>query len=288
MNYKIQPTPAVALGAYEITPLEAAGAYTLFANHGEYVEPTFVSLVRSGQGSVVYKAKPERRQAIDQRLAYVMTNLMQEVLASGTARGIPARYGLDFPIAGKTGTSHDGWFAGYDSDLLCVVWVGFDDNRELDLQGADSAAPIWGEFMKRAAQIREFRDPKTFEVPGGIVSIVIDPDTGMPATANCPHKRTEVYIAGSEPMGACTVHGGRLVTNNAGWDTSTAVQPEAAEASDDVSAAPDSAASAAKGSPRAERSVRPRAPAQKAQASPPPPQQPPKKGFWSRLLGVFK
>ncbi len=288
MNYKIQPTPAVALGAYEITPLEAAGAYTLFANHGEYVEPTFVSLVRSGQGSVVYKAKPERRQAIDQRLAYVMTNLMQEVLASGTARGIPARYGLNFPIAGKTGTSHDGWFAGYDSDLLCVVWVGFDDNRELDLQGADSAAPIWGEFMKRAAQIREFRDPKAFEVPGGIVSIVIDPDTGMPATANCPRKRTEVYIAGSEPMGACTVHGGRLVTNNAGWDTSTAVQPEAAEASDDASAAPDSAAGAAKGSRRAERGVRSRAPAQKDRATPPQPQQPPKKGFWSRLLGVFK
>ena len=71
------------------------------------------------------------------------------------------------PAAGKTGTSHDGWFAGYTSELLCVVWVGFDDNRELDLEGAHSAAPIWAEFMKRALEYREYRDAKPFNAPGG-------------------------------------------------------------------------------------------------------------------------
>ena len=81
-----------------------------------------------------------------------MTNLMEEVLRSGTAAGVRARYNLNFPAAGKTGTSHDGWFAGFTSELLCVVWVGFDDNRELDLEGAHSAAPIWAEFMKQAAR----------------------------------------------------------------------------------------------------------------------------------------
>ena len=100
-----------------------------------------------------------------------MTNLMEEVLRSGTAAGVRARFGFTVPAAGKTGTSHDGWFAGYTSELLCVVWVGFDDNRELDLEGAHSAAPIWAEFMKRALAYREYRDAKPFQAPDGIVTI---------------------------------------------------------------------------------------------------------------------
>jgi penicillin-binding protein 1B len=294
MNYKIQPTPAVALGAYEITPLEAAGAYTIFANHGEYVQPNFISMVRSSQGSVVYQDKPERRQAIDQRLAYVMTNLMQEVLATGTAMGVRERYNINFPAAGKTGTSHDGWFAGYTTDLLCIVWVGFDDNRELNLEGAHSAAPIWAEFMKRAVQYRDYRDPKPFEVPGGIVSVIIDPDTGMPATSNCPRKRPEVYIAGTEPMGVCPLHGGRQVTNIAGWDTSTGSQAKAAASGEDASTAdpPGSGAGAspaqgAAGAPRGAQGTR-RAPAQKTLAPAQPPKPPEKKSIWRRLIGVFK
>ena len=288
MNYDIQPTPAVALGAYEITPLEAAGAYTVFANHGEYVKPRFITRVRAAQGNTLYKDKPERRQAIDQRLAYVMTNLMEEVLNSGTAAGMKQRYNIDFPAAGKTGTSHDGWFAGYTTDLLCVVWVGFDDNRELNLEGAHSAAPIWAEFMKRALQYREYRAPKPFEVPGGIVSMVIDPDTGMQATSNCPHKRTEVYIAGSEPTTACTRHGGRLITNVTGWDTTPMAQTDTSD--QPPAAGLDADASAAAGGARPDqRPARPRAlPRKPAPAVPAAAPEQQKKGFWSRLLGVFK
>ena len=152
MNYKIQPTPAVALGAYEITPVEAAGAYTIFANKGDYLKPSFLSMVRAQDGKVVFKNKVEEKQVLDPRVAYLTTSLMEEVLRSGTAAGVRARYNLTMPAAGKTGTSHDGWFAGYTSELLCVVWVGFDDNRELNLEGAHSAAPIWAEFMKRALE----------------------------------------------------------------------------------------------------------------------------------------
>ena len=173
MNYKIQPTPAVALGSYEITPMEAVGAYTVFSNQGDYIKPNFISLVRSQDGKVVYRNQLEHKQVLDPRVAYLMTNLMEEVLRSGTAAGVRAR-GFTVPAAGKTGTSHDGWFAGYTSELLCVVWVGFDDNKELDLQGADSAAPIWTEFMKRALEYREYRDAKPFQAPDGIVSIDID------------------------------------------------------------------------------------------------------------------
>jgi len=226
MNYRIQPTPAVALGAYEITPLEAAGAYTMFSNEGKYVKPDFLSLVRDDKGNELYFHRPEERQALDPRVAYLMTNLLEEVLRSGTAAGARAAAGFNVPAAGKTGTSRDGWFAGYTSELLCVVWVGFDDNRDLDLEGAHSAAPIWMQFMKSALQYREYRDTKRFEAPDGIVSIDIDPESGMPATPACPARQQEVYIAGTQPVGACPLHGGRMITSSTGWDN-----PPAAEAS---------------------------------------------------------
>ncbi|MGA3095644.1 MAG: PBP1A family penicillin-binding protein [Bryobacteraceae bacterium] len=295
MNYKIQPTPAVALGAYEITPLEAVGAYTVFANEGEYVKPSFVSLVRDQSGKAVYRNQIERARAIDPRLAYLMTNLLEEVLQHGTAEGVRARYNLDFPVAGKTGTSHDGWFAGYTSQLLCVVWVGFDDNRELDLEGAHSAAPIWAEFMKRAMQFREYRDTRPFESPGGIVSIKIDPQSGMPATPNCPTTRTEVYIAGTEPVGACPLHGGRYVTNVAGWETAPpAGQQEAAVPAQGVpprvtGSGGDGVTPPPSSPPRSARRQSERVLIQSASPLPPAEQKEPrKKGFFQRLIGVFK
>ena len=285
MNYSIQPTPAVALGTYEITPLEAVGAYTLFANRGEWIKPSFIAMVRDDKGNTVYKNKPESKQALDPRVAYLMTNLMEEVLKSGTAAGVAARYNLNFPAAGKTGTSHDGWFAGYTSELLCVVWVGFDNNLDLNLEGAHSAAPIWADFMKRAQRFREYRDTKPFESPGGVVSIMIDPESGMPATSSCPKVRREVYIAGTEPVGTCPLHRGRNVTNVAGWDTASASQAPTDTrrlvTGGDGVAPPSSAPRRAPG-----RNVGP------AAQAPQPPPQPPKKekkpGIWRRLLGVFK
>jgi penicillin-binding protein 1B len=290
MNYKIQPTPAVALGAYEITPIEAAGAYTIFSNHGAYVKPSFLTMVRSQSGKVVYKNQIHEKQVLDPRVAYLMTNLMEEVLRSGTAAGVRAR-GFTVPAAGKTGTSHDGWFAGYTSELLCVVWVGFDDNRELDLEGAHSAAPIWAEFMKRALAYREYRDAKPFEAPDGIVSIDIDPLSGMPATPYCPKTRREVYIAGTEPVGTCPLHGGgrQNVTNVAGWET--AAPPTSAQGGDASRGAPPSPITSGNGQPAAIVAQRqpPAGPQQPGAADAPQPQErPKKKGFFHRLLGVFK
>jgi penicillin-binding protein 1B len=294
MNYKIQPTPAVTLGAYEITPVEAAGAYTIFANGGDYLKPSFVSMVRSQDGKVVFKNKVEEKQVLDPRVAYLTTSLMEEVLRSGTAAGVRARYNLTVPMAGKTGTSHDGWFAGYTSELLCVVWVGFDDNRELNLEGAHSAAPIWAEFMKRALEYREYRDVQAFRAPAGIVSISIDPESGMPSTPLCPKTRTEVYIAGTEPVGVCPLHGGRGgVTTVSGWDTSP--QPATTPA---AHSAPTITGSQGDGQvpadPAARRAARQAAAQAAPSAVPPaPPKEEPKtekekKGILQRLLRVFK
>jgi penicillin-binding protein 1B len=280
MNYRIHPTPAVALGAYEIMPIEAAGAYTMFANHGIYVKPNFLNLVRTDRGQVILKGSIEQKQVLDPRVAYVMTNMLESVLrGTGTGAGV-RNQGFFVPAAGKTGTSRDGWFAGYTTELLCVVWVGFDDNRDLDLEGAKSAAPIWGEFMKRALEFREYRDAREFSAPEGVVSVEIDPQSGMPATPACPKTMTEVYIAGTEPVGTCPLHGGRNgATNVAGWDTGN---PADSPAAGGARVAPSAVAS---------RAARQAAAAQPAPPAPPPGQtQKPeeRKGILHRLLGVFK
>jgi penicillin-binding protein 1B len=148
LNHAIQPTPAVALGAYETTPLEIAGAYTIFANEGRYVRPTFLLRVEDARGRIVYEHQPENRRVLDPQTSSLMLDLLREVVEQGTATAVHRT--LKAQVAAKTGTSRDGWFAGFTPQLLCVVWVGFDDNRELGLEGAHSALPIWVEFMKRA------------------------------------------------------------------------------------------------------------------------------------------
>jgi len=208
LNDAIKPTPAVALGAYEATPLEIAGAYTLFANQGKRLSPTTVALVRARDGLELYQSNSDAVPALDPRVAYLMVDMMQEVLRSGTGAGVRAR-GFTLPAAGKTGTSHDGWFAGFTSGLLCVVWVGFDDNRELNLEGARSALPIWTEFMKRAAAFRPYRDAKDFPRPQGLVGAQICAESGQLATAYCPNTHSEVFIDGTQPVVQCELHAPR-------------------------------------------------------------------------------
>jgi penicillin-binding protein 1B len=110
MNLRIQPTPAVALGAYEVTPIEVAGSYTVFANEGVYAKPNWIKLIRDENGHVIYTEEPMRRRVLDPRVAYLMANLLENVLRRGTGVGVRAR-GFLLPAAGKTGTSHDqsGW-----------------------------------------------------------------------------------------------------------------------------------------------------------------------------------
>jgi penicillin-binding protein 1B len=142
---------------------------------------------------------------LDPRIAYLMVNMLEEVLRSGTGAGARTR-GFRAPAAGKTGTSRDGWFAGFTSRLLCVVWVGFDDNRELKLEGATSALPIWTEFMKRAVQSRGYRDAKEFSVPQGVTSAHLCSESGQLATPGCRSTYTEYFVDGSQPVVQCDLH----------------------------------------------------------------------------------
>jgi penicillin-binding protein 1B len=194
LNDDIKPTPAVALGTYDVTPLEMAGAYTSFANGGMWVKP-----------HILENESAESHQAMDPRLAYLMVNMLEEVMRTGTAASVRSR-GFLLPAAGKTGTSHDGWFAGFTTQLLCIVWVGFDDYSELDLEGAKSALPIWTEFMKRASKFSQYRDAREFPSPGGIDSVKICNQSGKLAGDLCTSTRTEVFISGTQPQDVCNIH----------------------------------------------------------------------------------
>jgi penicillin-binding protein 1B len=207
LNVDIKPTPAIALGAYEVMPLEIAGAYTVFTNNGDRVKPTFIKTIRDQHGAPIFQETQERKHAIDPRVAYLVENMMEEVLRSGTGADVHNR-GFNLPAAGKTGTSRDAWFAGFTSKLICVVWLGFDDNRDFKLEGARSALPIWAEFMKRAHAHREYHNVHGFSAPDGVVTADIDAETGQLATANCPKTRSEVFLAGTQPIETCSLHGG--------------------------------------------------------------------------------
>lgn len=211
LDPSIKATPAVALGAYEMSPKDVAAAYTIFATGGARAEPWFIRSVVRADGSQVERTLPNTRAALDPRVAYVVTNLMEDVINRGTAAGVRGR-GFTAPAAGKTGTSHDGWFAGFTSNLVCVVWVGFDDNRELGLSGASAAAPLWTEFMKRAVQLPAYRNTVDFLPPEGVSVVTLDPDTLELATTSCPATVQEVFLMGSEPTHACSKHGGGMRT----------------------------------------------------------------------------
>jgi penicillin-binding protein 1B len=199
----VKPTPAMALGAYDATPLEMAAAYTVFANGGERIAPVMVNSVRNAGGDVVMDFKPDKQQVLDPRTAFVTTNLMEGVINYGLGFSAVRARGFNAPAAGKTGTSHDGWFAGYTSNLLCIVWVGFDDYSEIHLTGAQTAAPIWTEFMKRATALPQYSDTKPFTQPAGVVDVQLDKLTNRLATPSCPDDYTAAFIAGTEPNETC-------------------------------------------------------------------------------------
>jgi penicillin-binding protein 1B len=199
----VKATPAMALGAYDATPLDMAAAYTVFANEGTRIAPTMINSVRSANGDVVMDFKPEKHQVLDPRVAYVMTDMMEGVINFGLGYSAVRVRGFQQPAAGKTGSSHDGWFAGYTSNLLCVVWVGFDDYSDLHLSGALSAAPIWTEFMKKAVALPQYSNVKEFTQPPGVVDVQLDKTTNLLATPACPETYNAAFVVGTEPSSTC-------------------------------------------------------------------------------------
>src|SRR5437870_1284114 len=135
----------------------------------------------------------------------MITDMLEGVIDHGTARA--ARGSVkNAAIAGKTGTSRDGWFVGYTPNLVCAVWIGFDNNKQLGLTGAEAALPVWTEFMKAAVDLRRELGGTSFEQPDGITIIEIDPETDELATGKCPmHERVAILTA-QAPTSECYRH----------------------------------------------------------------------------------
>src|SRR5262249_18943686 len=181
---ELKPVPAMALGAFEVTPIELARAYIPLATGG--LARPVSALAADGR-----EAEPPR-QAISAAEAYLLTSALQGVIDSGTG-AVVRNLGLSGPVAGKTGTTNEGrdaWFVGYTPSVVALVWVGFDDGRPLGLSGASAAAPIWADFMKR---VTAAYPSGAFEPPPGVTTARIDATTGLRATEYCPVVATEVF-----------------------------------------------------------------------------------------------
>ena len=203
-----QGTPSMPIGSYDATPLDMAGAYTIYANRGLHIDPWMLASVRAPNGDIIEDYTPTTRQVLDSRVAYLTTNMLEAVMNGGTAAGVRGM-GFTAPAAGKTGTDHDAWFAGYTSNLLCIVWVGNDDYTPLDpenlgrVQGARAAAPIWAAFMKQAVLLPQYSDTNAFAAPAGVEIITLDKNTNLLADSTCPEDYSAAFLDGTAPTESC-------------------------------------------------------------------------------------
>jgi penicillin-binding protein 1B len=200
----LQGYPSIALGVFELTPMEMATAYTVFANAGVVKPLHALARVQSGEKTLTPKLVDGPRVARD-TTTFLVTNMMRSVINEGTGAGARAA-GFALDAAGKSGTTNDlrdAWFVGFTPELLAVVWVGFDDNTPLGLSGTQAALPIWTEFMKRALAGHA---NVGFEPPGGVGFVEIDRDTGKVALPTCPRVTTEAFLTGTEPAEFCDLH----------------------------------------------------------------------------------
>ncbi|HWI39943.1 MAG TPA: penicillin-binding transpeptidase domain-containing protein, partial [Verrucomicrobiae bacterium] len=189
----------LALGSSSVTPLELTSAYTVFASGGTRVSPYFLIKVVDGKGTVLQEFPPPVPEpAIAPETAYIVTNLMENVVNSGTGQRARA---LGRPVAGKTGTTNemkDAWFIGYVPQLVAGVWVGFDQERSLGSggSGGQAAAPIWTEFMQRALAGSPVQD---FAPPENVTFARINPVTGNLAADGTDGSVLECFVSGTEP-----------------------------------------------------------------------------------------
>lgn len=199
---QLAPVPSLALGSFEVTPVELAYAYATLASGGKRYTPYPLNAITDAKGEILYTGKIGGQQAVDPRAAYLVSYALEGVFDRGTARAA----GIRFPVSGKTGTTdgnRDSWFVGYTPEVVCAVWVGTDSGRDTGLSGAAGALRLWTRFMK---SLYPASGPRALAVPQGVVTAVIDPASGFLATSACPEQFTEAFIEGTAPKETCPLH----------------------------------------------------------------------------------
>jgi penicillin-binding protein 1A len=208
----IPPYESIALGTAEVIPLQLTSAYGVFANEGIYVEPVAILRIEDRFGNVIEEAKPEKRVVISPETAYIITDMLEDAVNSGT--GTRVRQFFHLPCAGKTGTTQDfadAWFIGYTPNLVAGVWLGFDDRRitfgGTFGQGGRAAAPMWGRFMKYVYDDPDINMPiLDFEQPPDVVTATVCAESQKLATPYCPQKITDLFIRKYLPTKECDIH----------------------------------------------------------------------------------
>lgn len=201
----LNAVPSLALGTSPVSPFEMATAFGVISNQGKQVKPVAVLKITDDEDRILYEAPsaaPE--QVVEPAAAYVLTHLLESVFeAGGTGNRVSAD--IKRPVAGKTGTtSTDAWLVGFTPELSTAVWVGYDKGKMLGTAESRKAAPIFAKYTEKAL---EKVPPKIFPIPDGVVSVYLDPATGKLATEDCPSKKLEVFIEGTEPTETCDAHG---------------------------------------------------------------------------------
>jgi penicillin-binding protein 1A len=207
VNAAIPPYPSSAPGATAVRPIDFVAAYAAFATPGQRPEPRFVVRAEDRAGRAVWApAVAAPTAAVDPRVAFIVRDMMRDVVDRGTAtsvrRYVPARV----PVAGKTGTTNDNadvWFVGATPDLVAGVWLGFDRPKTITrgAAGGTLAAPVWGQMVGRWYQNRPVGTAWNAPPPAGVVAVELDRQTGLPAdSTTAPQRRvTEYFLDGTQP-----------------------------------------------------------------------------------------
>ena len=205
----IPPYPSIHIGAADVYPMEMISAYSTFSNQGIRPTPNAILRVENARQEVLWQQTPARSQVLSPEEAWIMVDMMKDVIRRGTAAGSVWGAGFHLPAGGKTGTTNDGtnvWFIGYTADLLAGVWMGFDRPQMImhDAQGGRLAAPAWTQFMTEV--YRRKPAPPDWPMPPTIITREIDVATGLLQSPYCPPEnvRTEFFIPGTEPMQECS------------------------------------------------------------------------------------
>ncbi|MFA6653603.1 MAG: penicillin-binding transpeptidase domain-containing protein, partial [Candidatus Delongbacteria bacterium] len=213
------PVNSIALGSGAMRPIDIVTAYSTIANRGTHIKPLDILQVTDKNDNTVEQNFPERSVAISEETAYLITNMMEDVVDNGTAKRIRWHNDFRYPIAGKTGTTNDftdAWFCGFTPKIAAVVWVGLKDPTYKlgpNATGSNTALPLWGDFITMVYKKLNWGSAD-FVVPEGIVELETCKDSMKPAGPYCPKTYMEKYNKNYIPTEKCDIHTARNINNN--------------------------------------------------------------------------
>lgn len=207
----MRPFSSLALGSFDVIPLELVSAFGIFANNGVHVKPISILKIEDRNGNVIYQSRPKHREVLSPQTTYLMNNLLQDVVNRGTGYAVRRDYKFYIPTGGKTGTTNDNtnaWFIGFTPEIVAGVWVGLDDfqyNLGNGMAGAVAALPFYGKFMKTVYDSVAIKRLAFQESPG-IVTLRICRETKDLASAFCPDTYEEIFNVKFKPTDTCQKH----------------------------------------------------------------------------------